>query len=126
MVRSVRTSGSRRRDQRYPRPVPAALRPRNVSPRPLSGLAVILGVTMTGRAGPEPFHGPGGSGGITGVTHDSRRARPGDLYAALPGGHHHGARFCSQAVEAGAVAVLTDPDGKSLARQSGGPVFVVD
>jgi UDP-N-acetylmuramoyl-L-alanyl-D-glutamate--2,6-diaminopimelate ligase len=86
---------------------------------------VILGVTMTGRAGPEPFHGPGGSGGITGVTHDSRRARPGDLYAALPGGHHHGARFCSQAVEAGAVAVLTDPDGKSLARQSGVPVFVV-
>ncbi len=86
---------------------------------------MLLGVTMTGRAGPEPFHGPIGSGGITGVTHDSRRVGPGDLYAALPGHQYHGARFCQQAVEAGAVAVLTDPDGKSLARQSGVPVFVV-
>jgi UDP-N-acetylmuramoyl-L-alanyl-D-glutamate--2,6-diaminopimelate ligase len=86
---------------------------------------VLLGVTMTGRAGPEPFHGPTGSGGITGVTHDSRRVGPGDLYAALPGRQYHGARFCQQAVEAGAVAVLTDPDGKSLARHSGVPVFVV-
>jgi UDP-N-acetylmuramoyl-L-alanyl-D-glutamate--2,6-diaminopimelate ligase len=86
---------------------------------------VLLGVTMTGRAGPEPFPGPAGSGGIIGVTHDSRRAGPGDLYAALPGRQYHGARFCQQAVEAGAVAVLTDPDGKSLARHSGVPVFVV-
>jgi UDP-N-acetylmuramoyl-L-alanyl-D-glutamate--2,6-diaminopimelate ligase len=92
---------------------------------------VLLGVTMTGRPGPQPFAGsapfpgPAGSGAITGVTHDSRQARPGDLYAALPGGSFHGARFCQQAVEAGAVAVLTDPDGKSLAQHSGVPVFVV-
>jgi UDP-N-acetylmuramoyl-L-alanyl-D-glutamate--2,6-diaminopimelate ligase len=84
---------------------------------------VLLGVTMTGRPGPQPFDGPGG--GISGVTHDSRRVGPGDLYAALPGSHHHGARFCQEAVEAGAVAVLTDPDGRSLARHSGVPVFVV-
>ena len=83
---------------------------------------MLLGVTMTGRAGPGPIHGPGG---LTGVTHDSRRAMPGDLYAALPGSQHHGARFCQEAVEAGAVAVLTDPDGKSLALNSGLPVFVV-
>jgi len=86
---------------------------------------VLLGVTMTGRPGPEPFHGPHGSGGITGVTHDSRRVGPGDLYAALAGSSYHGARFCQEAVEAGAVAVLTDPDGKSLARHSGVPVFVL-
>jgi UDP-N-acetylmuramoyl-L-alanyl-D-glutamate--2,6-diaminopimelate ligase len=59
------------------------------------------------------------------VTHDSRRARPGDLYAALPGGRHHGAQFCQEAVSAGAVAVLTDPAGREAAREAGVPVFVV-
>ena len=32
---------------------------------------------------------------ITGVCQDSRRVRPGDLYAALPGRRHHGADFAS-------------------------------
>jgi len=36
---------------------------------------------------------------------------PGDLYVALPGRHHHGAEFSAQAVERGAVAVLTDGPG---------------
>src|ERR1700736_5852809 len=119
MVQSMRTSGSRSRDQRYQLAVSAALKPGNIPPFAASGLPLLLGVTMTGRAGPEPFHGPGASGGVTGVTHDSRQAGPGDLYAALPGSRYHGARFCQQAVEAGAVAVLTDPDGKSLAWHSG-------
>jgi UDP-N-acetylmuramoyl-L-alanyl-D-glutamate--2,6-diaminopimelate ligase len=48
---------------------------------------------------------------VTGCTHDSRAVRPGDLYAALPGAHAHGAAFAAQAVAAGAVAVLTDPAG---------------
>jgi UDP-N-acetylmuramoyl-L-alanyl-D-glutamate--2,6-diaminopimelate ligase len=104
--------------------VPAALLPRDVPPRPLSGLATLLGVS-TGRAGPDPFAGLRGPVRVSGVTHDSRRVRPGDLYAALPGSQHHGARFCNEAAEAGAVAVLTDPDGKSLAARCGLPVFVV-
>jgi UDP-N-acetylmuramoyl-L-alanyl-D-glutamate--2,6-diaminopimelate ligase len=62
---------------------------------------------------------------ISGITHDSRRVLAGDLYAALPGSRHHGARFCAQAAAAGAVAVLTDPSGRDLARASGLPVFVV-
>jgi UDP-N-acetylmuramoyl-L-alanyl-D-glutamate--2,6-diaminopimelate ligase len=37
----------------------------------------------------------------------------------------HGAAFCAEAVAAGAVAVLTDPDGRSRAAASGVPVFVV-
>ena len=121
---SVPTSGSRHRDQRYPRPVPAALLPRDVPPRPLSELAMLLGLSA-GRAGPDPLAGPGGPVTVSGVTHDSRRVRPGDLYAALPGSQHHGAHFCDDAAGAGAVAVLTDPDGKSLARHCGLPVFVV-
>jgi UDP-N-acetylmuramoyl-L-alanyl-D-glutamate--2,6-diaminopimelate ligase len=51
--------------------------------------------------------------------------RAGDLYAALPGTQYHGARFCQQAAEAGAVAVLTDPDGRLQAQRCGLPVLAV-
>jgi UDP-N-acetylmuramoyl-L-alanyl-D-glutamate--2,6-diaminopimelate ligase len=45
---------------------------------------------------------------VTGVTLDSRSVQPGDLYAALPGSHVHGASFAPAAAAAGAVAVLSD------------------
>jgi len=63
---------------------------------------------------------------VTGITLDSRRVRPGDLYAALPGARAHGADFAAQAAAAGAHAVLTDPAGADRARESGLPVLVVD
>ena len=53
------------------------------------------------------------------------RGAPGDLYVALPGTKVHGAAFCADAVAAGAVAVLTDPDGRARAAQTGVPVFVL-
>jgi UDP-N-acetylmuramoyl-L-alanyl-D-glutamate--2,6-diaminopimelate ligase len=105
--------------------VPADLRPRYLPLRPLGGLAALLGVRTAGRDGPGPLTSPGASRGVSGVTHDSRRVQPGDLYVALPGSQHHGARFCGQAASAGAVAILTDPAGKELAIRSGVPVFVV-
>jgi len=48
---------------------------------------------------------------VTGITLDSRAVQPGDLFAALPGAHAHGAAFADEARGRGAVAVLTDPDG---------------
>jgi UDP-N-acetylmuramoyl-L-alanyl-D-glutamate--2,6-diaminopimelate ligase len=105
--------------------VSADLRPRRVPLRPLAGLAALLGVRTAGRDAPRPLSVPGPSRGVTGITHDSRRVHPGDLYAALPGSQHHGARFCAQAAAAGAAAILTDPTGKELAIRSGLPVFVV-
>ena len=48
---------------------------------------------------------------ITGVAVGSADVLPGDLFAALPGLRTHGAEFAAAAVEAGAVAVLTDDDG---------------
>ena len=62
--------------------------------------------------------------GVTGCTHDSRAVHPGDLYAALPGAHAHGADFAAAAQSAGAVAVLTDPAG--AARVQGLPVLVAE
>jgi UDP-N-acetylmuramoyl-L-alanyl-D-glutamate--2,6-diaminopimelate ligase len=66
-----------------------------------------------------------GFGVLSGVTLDSRAVRPGDLYAALPGSRTHGAAYSDQAVAAGAVAILTDPDGRDRAARTGVPVFVV-
>ena len=66
-----------------------------------------------------------GLGILSGVTLDSRAVRPGDLYAALPGARTHGAAYSDQAVAAGAVAILTDPDGRDRAARTGVPVFVV-
>jgi UDP-N-acetylmuramoyl-L-alanyl-D-glutamate--2,6-diaminopimelate ligase len=105
--------------------VPADLRPRQVPTRPLTGLATLLGVTTTGPDGPGQQRSQSAARGVTGITHNSRLVRPGDLYAALPGSRHHGARFCADAAAAGAVAVLTDPAGRDLAVASGLPVFVV-
>jgi len=68
---------------------------------------------------------PNGPGRLTGVTLDSRQVRAGDLYAALPGEHTHGAAYCDQAVAGGAIAILTDPAGRDRAARTGGPVFVV-
>lgn len=44
---------------------------------------------------------------IEGITADSREVRPGFLFAALPGTRQDGAAFVPQAVENGAVAVLS-------------------
>ncbi len=66
------------------------------------------------------------SGQVTGITHDSRAVRPGDVYVAFGGANVHGARFAAQAVAAGAVAVLTDAAGAELAADCGAPLLVVE
>ena len=47
---------------------------------------------------------------ITGVTADSRKVRPGVLFAALPGSKVDGRSFIPKALEAGAAAVLAPED----------------
>ncbi|WP_408899607.1 UDP-N-acetylmuramoyl-L-alanyl-D-glutamate--2,6-diaminopimelate ligase [Nocardioides sp. R1-1] len=77
------------------------------------------------RAVGASYDGPTGAPEVTGVTLDSRRVRPGDLYAALPGSRAHGASFAPQAAAAGAVALLTDAEGADLAAATGLPAVVV-
>ena len=62
---------------------------------------------------------------VTGLTISSQRVRPGDLYAAVPGARVHGASYAGQAVEQGAVALLTDPTGLAACADLGVPVLVV-
>jgi UDP-N-acetylmuramoyl-L-alanyl-D-glutamate--2,6-diaminopimelate ligase len=99
-----------------------AIRPARQEPKPLSALGSLLGVRL---ASVGKSFSPNDLGCVTGVTLDSRVVAPGDLYVALPGTKVHGAAFCADAVAAGAVAVLTDPDGRARAAQTGVPVFVL-
>nr|WP_251982788.1 MULTISPECIES: UDP-N-acetylmuramoyl-L-alanyl-D-glutamate--2,6-diaminopimelate ligase [Streptomyces] len=96
---------------------PGAPRPLQVRPIPLAELADQLGVDA-----PEASEGAA----VTGITHDSRAVRPGDVYAALAGARLHGADFAAQAADLGAVAVLTDPAGAERAAATGLPVLAVD
>ncbi|ARF54897.1 Mur ligase family protein [Streptomyces gilvosporeus] len=95
---------------------PGAPRPEQVRPTPLADLAGQLGI-------PAPDNASGVQ--VTGITHDSRAVRPGDLYAALPGARLHGADFVAQAADLGAAAILTDPSGAARAAETGLPVLAV-
>ena len=97
-------------------PTTAGLRPASPAARPLAELLARL-PELHWYAGPTTV-------AVTGITHDSRAVQPGDLYAALPGFHAHGADFTAAAAQAGAVAVLTDPMGADRAASAGLPVLV--
>ncbi len=51
---------------------------------------------------------------ITGVTADSRKVKPGFLFAALPGSKADGRAFIAKAIESGAAAVLAPEDVTGL------------
>nr|WP_308354886.1 UDP-N-acetylmuramoyl-L-alanyl-D-glutamate--2,6-diaminopimelate ligase [Streptomyces sp. Je 1-79] len=89
-------------------------RPEQARPTPLGDLAARLDVETPGDTD------------VTGITHDSRAVRPGDVYAALPGARLHGADFAAQAAGLGAAAILTDPTGAGRAAATGLPVLVVE
>jgi len=78
----------------------------------LDALGVAIGVPAGGRAT------------VTGVTLRASDARHGDLFAALPGSRAHGADYAAVAVAAGAVAVLTDPNGARRPALAGVPLLV--
>ncbi len=48
---------------------------------------------------------------VTGLTHDSRRVRDGDLFAAIPGFERDGHAFVTEAAAAGAAAVMVEREG---------------
>ena len=89
------------------------LRPEQVRTHRLSDLAGPISATLVG----EDLS-------ITGISSNSAQIRPGDLFAALPGGSGHGVRFVPDAVAAGAVAVLTDSEGAAALAGSAQPLLV--
>ena len=106
--------------------VPAApagqgrFRPSVVEAVRLASIGDAVGVPVPGAAADVP---------VTGISLNSRTVEQGDLYVALPGAVRHGADFVAQAVEAGAVAVLTDDAGARLLALSADisvPVLIVE
>lgn len=98
----------------------SGFRPTAVAAVPLGTIGESVGVVVPGASRSIP---------VTGISLNSRTVQPGDLYVALPGAARHGADFVSQAVTAGAVAVVTDDDGARLLALSANtpvPVLVVD
>ncbi|MET4134506.1 UDP-N-acetylmuramoyl-L-alanyl-D-glutamate--2,6-diaminopimelate ligase [Pseudarthrobacter sp. PvP090] len=83
----------------------SGFRPTAVAAVPLATIGESIGVVVPGASGSVP---------VTGISLNSRAIQPGDLYVALPGATRHGADFVSQALEAGAAAVLTDDAGARL------------
>ena len=63
---------------------------------------------------------------ITGITHDSRQVRAGDLFVAIPGLDHHGISFLEQAIANGAVAVASDAVGVAAAQALGIPTLLLE
>ncbi|ADO74024.1 UDP-N-acetylmuramoyl-L-alanyl-D-glutamate--2,6-diaminopimelate ligase [Stigmatella aurantiaca] len=64
--------------------------------------------------GAEQVSGGRSSVDVTGVTQDSRRVKPGDLFVAVPGTKEDGAQYVGEAVSRGAVAVVSEkPVGSS-------------
>ncbi|SDH51837.1 UDP-N-acetylmuramoyl-L-alanyl-D-glutamate--2,6-diaminopimelate ligase [Rhodococcus triatomae] len=89
----------------------SGLRPENVVRTRLTDLARLV-------AGRIEFAGPAGAErtevSVTGIDLRAQDILAGDLFAALPGTRAHGAEFAAQALDRGAVAVLTDADGFDL------------
>ena len=48
---------------------------------------------------------------VNGIAQNASDVQPGDIFLALSGSKHHGIEFLDQAIENGAVAVITDPKG---------------
>ena len=99
------------------------LRPERPEPLSLDALVSPTGIDV--RAG-----NPAGIA-ITGATIATDNVRPGDLWVGLPGAHSHGASYARQAVDLGALAVLTDEAGFALLEEEGSlspdvPVLVRD
>ena len=96
-------------------PEPPPERPQRVRAQSVAGLVARLpGARLHGDPGVA----------VTGITHDSRLVRRGDLYLARAGAQVHGIRFVADALTAGAVAVLTDTGSVGSAVEAGSAAVV--
>jgi UDP-N-acetylmuramoyl-L-alanyl-D-glutamate--2,6-diaminopimelate ligase len=92
--------------------------PRPQHPRPVlfQRLCEALGVTTI----PTP------DVSVTGVTINASQVHPGDVFVAIAGSVHHGALFAQEAIEHGAVAIITDQQGADMMGRVDVPVGVGD
>ncbi|CAB4533033.1 unannotated protein [freshwater metagenome] len=87
-------------------------RPLTSHSKKLTALGAIIGATLNSDFDIE----------VSGISQSSAAVIAGDLFVALPGEKFHGAEFARDAIEKGAVAVLTDEAGAAMI--DGVPVLV--
>ena len=89
--------------------------------RPTSNLPVTVGALCEQL--PITLHAGDASVAVTGVSLATDSVCAGDVFIALPGANRHGAEFAKAALEAGAVAILTDEEGLSRLGETSAPVL---
>jgi len=87
-------------------------RPLTSHSKKLTALGAIIGATLNSEVDID----------VNGISQSSAAVVAGDLFVALPGEKFHGAEFARDAIEKGAVAVLTDDAGAAMI--DGVPVLV--
>lgn len=80
----------------------------------IADLIQSLGVTIANRDSTPPSHGALGDIRICDITEDSRTVLPGSLFIARKGEKSDGRAFVPGAIDAGAVAILTDDPALQL------------
>lgn len=93
----------------------SALRPQHVRPTSVAELASI-GNCRVEYLGPGDSVDDAKTVAVTGIDLRAQDIVAGDLFAALPGTQAHGAVFAVDALERGALAILTDSAGLELLR----------
>ena len=91
---------------------PARMRPLHPAAHVVADLVQTFG--LVARGAPIPVGAL-----LTGVSLASGDVVAGDVFVAVTGFQVHGATYAAQAVDAGAVAVLTDEAGAALLEDSG-------
>ena len=101
-----RASGAGDRGRFLPMTSTARMRPSHPVDLPLHVLVDLFSLVSAGREVADTA--------VRGVSMASDDVLPGELFVAVPGAHVHGATYAAQAVEAGAVAIVTDESGRAL------------
>lgn len=95
---------------------PPVLRPDNPVERPLADLADLFAERVIGGVADTR---------VRGVTLATADLRPGEVFVALQGATRHGAAYAQDAVDKGAVAIITDEAGATESAATGAPVLVL-
>ena len=93
-------------------------RPLNSPTKPLSAIRTIVGATASHPESELAVIN------ISGISQSSNTVFSGDLFIALPGEKFHGAQFAAEAIENGAIAILSDGEGAAMI--TGVPVVISD
>lgn len=97
--------------------LPPVLRPANPPRRELSELASRFARSVRGDVTGVT---------VSGITLATADLRAGEAFVAIQGVNRHGAEFSVAAAEKGAVAIITDEAGATIADAAGLPILVVD